>query len=327
MTMDADEIALLTDSLRATMTGYPGEALDRALLDFGWLDLLTETPEVAIPLAFRLLGETGAHAPVLNDVIAHAAGRDLPAIVALPCTGGRWMVWERTAVAPSSPAATAGTAAAPGPDPIGGAAPGPGGIQLDAVDLACRSTADAQLDADGRSGGPEPIASQPFFAASGLDPELPLRRVSAGETLPLAEGRRALSWWLVGTSRAMLNLAHRHALDRVQFGRPLAAHQAVRHRLAETLVAIEGAEATLATADTDLGALLAKAAAGHAARLTARHCQQVLGGIGFTAEHDFHRHARRALVLDGLLGSAVELTREAGAWVRTRAAAPRLAQL
>ncbi|MBF4998255.1 acyl-CoA dehydrogenase [Nocardia sp. BSTN01] len=263
--MDADEIALLTHSLRATMTGNTGEALDRALLDFGWLDLLTDTPEVAIPLVFRLLGETGAHAPVLNDVIAHAAGRDLPAIVALPFTGGRWMVWERAAVSSSAP----------------------------------------------------PV----------LDPELPLRRAPAGETLPLAEGRRALSWWLAGTSRAMLNLAHRHALDRVQFGRPLAAHQAVRHRLAETLVAIEGAEATLTTADTDLGALLAKAAAGHAARLAARHCQQVLGGIGFTAEHDFHRHARRALILDGLLGSAVELTREAGAWVRTRGTAPRLAQL
>ncbi|MDR7166359.1 hypothetical protein J2W56_000077 [Nocardia kruczakiae] len=267
MTMDADEIALLTETLRATMTGSTGDSLDRALLDFGWLDLLTESPEVAIPLVFRLLGETGAHAPVLNDVVAHGAGRDLPAIVALPFAGGRWVVWGRA------------------------------------------------------------VAGQPVSAVPALDPELPVRRVLAGETLPLAQGRRALAWWLVGTSRAMLNLARRHALDRIQFGRPLAAHQAVRHRLAETLVAIEGAEATLAAADTDLGALLAKAAAGHAARLTARHCQQVLGGIGFTAEHDFHRHARRALVLDGLLGSAAELTREAGAWVRTRATAPRLAQL
>jgi len=288
--MDADETALLTESLRATMAGSTGDALDRALLDFGWLDLLTESPSAATPLVFRLLGETGAHAPVLNDVLAHAAGRDLPATVTLPFAGGRWLVWERPTVAPSAPAGADRSSAAPAG--IGGGAPGPGGMRPGAI-----------------------------------DPELPLRRVPAGETLPLAEGRCALAWWLVGTSRAMLNLARRHALDRIQFGRPLAAHQAVRHRLAETLVAIEGAEATLATADTDLGALLAKAAAGHAARLTARHCQQVLGGIGFTAEHDFHRHARRALVLDGLLGSATELTREAGAWVRTRATAPRLAQL
>ena len=66
-----------------------------------------------------------------------------------------------------------------------------------------------------------------------------------GGPAPLAAGRRALGWWLVGTSRAMLSLARRHALDRVQFGRPVASFQAIRHRLAETLVAIEGAEATL----------------------------------------------------------------------------------
>ena len=73
------------------------------------------------------------------------------------------------------------------------------------------------------------------------------------------------------------------------------------------MVAIEGAEATLslpATDDPDLTALLAKAAAGQAALTAAKHCQQVLGGIGFTTEHDLHRHVKRVLVLDGLLGSA-----------------------
>ncbi len=132
-----------------------------------------------------------------------------------------------------------------------------------------------------------------------------------GDSAPLAAGRHALGWWLVGTSRAMLALARQHALDRTQFGRPVASFQAIRHRLAETLVAIEGAEATLvaAAAEPDeLGFLLAKAAAGQAALTAARHCQQVLGGIGFTAEHDLHRHIKRALVLDGLLGSSRELT-------------------
>jgi alkylation response protein AidB-like acyl-CoA dehydrogenase len=101
----------------------------------------------------------------------------------------------------------------------------------------------------------------------------------------------------------------------------------VRHRLAEALVYIEGAEATLLAARDDLGSLLAKAAAGQAALTAARHCQQVLGGVGFTAEHDLNRLVRRALVLDGLLGSARELTIEAGALLRTRGTAPRLAQL
>jgi alkylation response protein AidB-like acyl-CoA dehydrogenase len=159
---------------------------------------------------------------------------------------------------------------------------------------------------------------------------LPLRRVEDGGLLRLADARRALGWWLVGASRAMLSLARRHALDRVQFGRPIAAFQAVRHRLAETLVAIEGAEATLTLPgddNADLTALLAKAAAGKAALTAAKHCQQVLGGIGFTAEHDLHRHVERVLVLDGLLGSSRELTRKAGAGLRARGSVPRLADL
>jgi alkylation response protein AidB-like acyl-CoA dehydrogenase len=153
----------------------------------------------------------------------------------------------------------------------------------------------------------------------------------------------------------MLALARSHALDRVQFGRPLASFQAVRHRLAETLVALEGAEAALAAADDlaggsaagglaggsaggsagasagvgdeELAALLAKAAAGQAALTAARHCQQVLGGIGFTAEHGLNRHVRRALVLDGLLGSARELTREAGARLVAERSARRVVDL
>lgn len=125
----------------------------------------------------------------------------------------------------------------------------------------------------------------------------------------------------------MLTLARTHAVDRVQFGRPVASFQAIRHRLAETLVAVEGAEATLVAAADDLGCLLAKAAAGRAALTTARHCQQTLGGIGFTAEHDLHRHVRRVLILDGLLGSSRELLREAGATVRAAGSAARLVQL
>ncbi|MFD7999312.1 acyl-CoA dehydrogenase family protein [Streptomyces mirabilis] len=260
--MDAAERDLFAQTLRKTMTAASGRALDTALAELGWSDLLTEVPDVAVPLTFGLLGETGAHAPLLNDVLLHAAGRAVGGTPPLPCTGGAWVVWERT-------------------DEAGDA----------------------------------------------LDGELPLRTVAAGDPVPLAAGRRALGWWLLGTGRAMLALARSHVLDRTQFGRPLASFQAVRHRLAETLVALDGAESTLLAAEDDLGCLLAKAAAGQAALTAARHCQQVLGGIGFTAEHDLHRHVRRALVLDGLLGSARELTREAGALIREGRSAPRLVQL
>ncbi|MEV6483795.1 acyl-CoA dehydrogenase family protein [Streptomyces sp. NPDC051576] len=261
--MDAAERDLLTDTLRKTMTAASGQALDTALAALGWAELLTEQPDIAVPLAFRLLGETGAHAPLINDVLLVAADRPAGGTVPLPFTGGTWVVWERD-------------------------------------DSAAGTT---------------------------LDTELPLRPVPAVPPVPLAAGRVALGWWLVGTGHAMLTLARQHAVDRVQFGRPLASFQAVRHRLAETLVALDGAEATLVAATDELGALLAKAAAGRAALTAARHCQQVLGGIGFTAEHDLHRHVRRAMVLDGLLGSARELTREAGALLRAGGSAPRLVHL
>lgn len=79
--------------------------------------------------------------------------------------------------------------------------------------------------------------------------------------------------------------------------------------------------------DDGLASLLAKAAAGQAALTAARHCQQVLGGIGFTAEHRLHRHVKRSLVLDGLLGSTRDLTREAGRTLHVKGFAPRVAQL
>ena len=271
---DPESLHLLADSLRTTMTDSSmasGAKLDAALTDLGWLDMLDEIPDTAIPLVFGLLGETGAHAPVLNDVVLRAAGGAAGGTVPLPFAGGSWVVWER-------------------------------------------------------SDGP----------SSALDGELPIHPVPQAGSVSLgalSAGRRALGWWLVGSSRAMLSLARQHAMDRVQFGRRISSFQAIRHRLAETLVAIEGAEATLHTAtaqpnDPDgLASLLAKAAAGQAALITARHCQQVLGGIGFTAEHRLHHHVKRSLLLDGLLGSSRELTRQAGATLRAKGSAPRLAQL
>jgi hypothetical protein len=263
--VDSESLQLLEDGLRKTMTTASGRQLDAALAELGWLEMLDEMPEAAVPLVFQLLGETGAHAPVLNDVVLRAAGREGGGTVPLPFAGGSWVVWERT--------------------------------------------------------------DQPSTA---LGDDLPIHRVAQGDPVPVAAGRHALGWWLVGAGRAMLSLARQHALDRSQFGRPVASFQAIRHRLAETLVAIEGAEATLVAAAAepdDLSFLLAKAAAGQAALTAARHCQQVLGGIGFTAEHELHRHIKRALVLDAMLGSSRELTREAGKTLRARGFAPRLAQL
>jgi len=127
----------------------------------------------------------------------------------------------------------------------------------------------------------------------GLDPALGLVEVSGEfdpESLPglspvdwdgvAAAGQLALGHELVGAGRTMLELARRHALERIQFGRPIASFQAVRHRLAESLVALEAADALLAAAWETPGpdaalAAMAKALAGRSARTVARHCQQL----------------------------------------------------
>ena len=131
----------------------------------------------------------------------------------------------------------------------------------------------------------------------------------------VAVGQLALSHQLVGAARSMLQLARAHAVERVQFERPISSFQAVRHRLADGLVAIEAAEASLAGAWDDrspFSASLAKAMAGKSARIVSRHAQQVLAGMGFTAEHPLHRFVKRALTLDQLLGAAGAVTESIG---------------
>jgi alkylation response protein AidB-like acyl-CoA dehydrogenase len=146
----------------------------------------------------------------------------------------------------------------------------------------------------------------------------------------VAAGQRALAHQLVGASRTMLDQARTHATERIQFGQPIGQFQAVRHRLAESLVAVEAAAAAVDAAWLDpspFAAAAAKAVAGRSAKTVSRHCQQVLAGIGFTNEHDFHLYARRVLVLDQLLGSARTLTRALGSDLITSGQVPPLLPL
>ncbi len=90
---------MLADTLRKTMSAAAAAEtpnVEDALAELGWLEMLDEIPDQASALVFRLLGETGSHASVLNDVVLHAAGQPGGGTVPLPYTGGRWVVWERT---------------------------------------------------------------------------------------------------------------------------------------------------------------------------------------------------------------------------------------
>ena len=120
--------------------------------------------------------------------------------------------------------------------------------------------------------------------------------------------------WCAGT-------AADYAKTRHQFGRPIGEFQAVKHLCATMACRAERAAALAwdaaraadeAPAEHPLAAAAAAALALDDAVDNAKDCIQVLGGIGFTWEHDAHLYLRRALALRQLLGGSP-------AW-RTRAA-------
>jgi alkylation response protein AidB-like acyl-CoA dehydrogenase len=105
--------------------------------------------------------------------------------------------------------------------------------------------------------------------------------------------------------------AAEYARTRHQFGRPIGAFQAVKHLCAGLLCRAERAAALAwdaaraadeAPQELPLAAAAAAALALDAAVDNAKDCIQVLGGIGFTWEHDAHLYLRRALALRQLLG-------------------------
>ncbi|MER5733669.1 acyl-CoA dehydrogenase family protein, partial [Streptomyces sp. NPDC002138] len=115
-----------------------------------------------------------------------------------------------------------------------------------------------------------------------------------------------------GTAAWTLHTAAEYAKVREQFGRPIGRFQGIKHLCADMLVRLEQARALAWDAaqamdeEPDVRSLAAALAAGtalDAAYSCAKDCIQVLGGIGFTWEHDAHIYLRRALVARQLLGS------------------------
>jgi 3-oxochol-4-en-24-oyl-CoA dehydrogenase len=103
-----------------------------------------------------------------------------------------------------------------------------------------------------------------------------------------------------------------YARVRIQFGRPIAMYQGVKHHCANMAVATELAKAAVwdgarAASESDeqrsIAAAMAAALAGPAADLTANLNTQVHGGIAITWEHDAHLQMRRATMLRLLLNA------------------------
>ena len=109
---------------------------------------------------------------------------------------------------------------------------------------------------------------------------------------------------LVGVMRWCVDTAAAYAKVREQFGRPIGQFQAVKHRCADMLTALEQARAVAwdaAREPSGLPAAVAGAVVPDLAVRVAKDCIQVLGGIGFTWEHDAHMYLKRAMQLRQLL--------------------------
>jgi alkylation response protein AidB-like acyl-CoA dehydrogenase len=118
---------------------------------------------------------------------------------------------------------------------------------------------------------------------------------------------------MVGGAEACLECAVAYARQRVQFGKPIGVHQAIKHKCADMLFGIESARSIAYYAawaarerapDAPLAAAMAKATACDAFRRAAQDNLQIHGGVGFTWEYDCHLYLKRAKTDEAWLGDA-----------------------
>jgi alkylation response protein AidB-like acyl-CoA dehydrogenase len=121
----------------------------------------------------------------------------------------------------------------------------------------------------------------------------------------------ALCAELVGSMEAANTLAVEYAKVRVQFDRPIATFQAIKHKAADMLHRLELARvgthyaAWASDADEPVreeAAAMAKAHVAEAANEVTAESIQIHGGVGFTWDCDAHLHYRKAKQADLLLG-------------------------
>ncbi|MFJ9544368.1 acyl-CoA dehydrogenase family protein [Streptomyces sp. NPDC101225] len=129
----------------------------------------------------------------------------------------------------------------------------------------------------------------------------------AADVAALAAAAQAL-----GLGRALLDHTVAYVGQRKQFGVPIGTFQAVKHRLADTLIALEFAQPLVHAGALALGAgeehsgrdiAAAKVAAGEAAYAAARTALHLHGALGYTDELDLSLWIRKARALRSAWGT------------------------
>jgi len=116
---------------------------------------------------------------------------------------------------------------------------------------------------------------------------------------------------MVGGAEKELEMTASYTKERVQFGRPLGAFQAVQHRLADMYIAVQGARWSTYNAlwrlseglDADRETAIAKYFVSKAVSEVAYSAQQLHGGMGIDIDYDLHLYYKRAKAFEVKLGT------------------------
>jgi len=273
------------------------DELWKAMLDQGWTGIAVTEDAGGVGLgwveAAVLLEEVGAHlapAPILQQIVALDAltgtewegrllGGDVVACVA--ASGAREVV-------PYAPSAAVAVCVR--------------GEEL--VAFVPASTREPAMDVTRELGWLDPASATDVTVLGGVD--VVARFVDRGAMAYAAE--------LLGGAQRLLDMSVAYAKDRVQFDKPIGSFQAVKHRLADMLVDVEGMRSAVYYAawciaashpDASVAASTAKAWCSDASKRVAASALQVHGGIGFTWEHDVHLFVKRAQLDQTAFGDAV----------------------
>ena len=151
--------------------------------------------------------------------------------------------------------------------------------------------------------------------------------LAAGHAAERAEDllRVMLAVESAGAAAHCLDVTVGYLKTRVQFGQPIGAFQALRHRCADLAAEVTSARATAyaavrAAVSSSTGSPASAAELAVLGPLAKRHCVDVFwhvaaemiqlhGGIGFTWEHEAHRYLKRAKTSQLLHGNPAELRR------------------
>jgi alkylation response protein AidB-like acyl-CoA dehydrogenase len=147
--------------------------------------------------------------------------------------------------------------------------------------------------------GRDQLLGEPGAAGSAVEQALDLARI-------------ALASEALGGAERLLEMTTAYARERVQFGRPIGSFQAIKHRLADMMIAVEAARSAAWYAacvaderreELAEAAAIAKSYCCDAFFDCAANAIQLHGGIGFTWEHEVHLYFKRARAVATLLGS------------------------